>query len=50
LVFRGFVNDRFLAVLAASLLAATPMVCAAVMASFLVATGTLSGSLTAHAA
>jgi hypothetical protein len=38
------VNDRFLAALAAlPLLAATPMVCAAAMASFLAATVTLSG-------
>jgi hypothetical protein len=51
LVSRGLVNDRFLAALAAlSLLAATPIVCAAVMASFLVATVTLSGWLTARAA
>ena len=51
LVFRGSVNDRFLAALAAlSLLAATQMVCAAAMASFLVATVTLSGWLTARAA
>jgi hypothetical protein len=45
------VNDRFLAALAAlSHLAAMPMVCAAAMASFLLATVTLSCWLTARAA
>jgi hypothetical protein len=51
LLFRDLVNDRFLAALAAlSPLVATSMVCAAVMASFLVATVTLPGWLTAHVA
>jgi hypothetical protein len=49
--FRGLVNDRFIAALAAlSLLVATPDVCAAVMASFWVATVTLSGWLAVLAA